>query len=145
MKNNSKIAILMSVRNEEDLIDFNITYHLDLGFDYIFIANHCSTDKTSDILDSYKEDSRVVVINETNKVFDHAKIVNKLLKFANENYKIDWFAFLDVDEFFSIKEKNIHDFVARLDSKGIPYATIGWQTHCLIILIQIILVLLLIK
>ena len=126
MKNNSKIAILMSVRNEEDLIDFNITYHLDLGFDYIFIANHCSTDKTNDILDSYKEDSRVIVINETDNVFDHAKIVNKLLKFANENYKIDWFAFLDVDEFFSIKEKNIHDFVARLDSRGIPYATIGW-------------------
>lgn len=126
MKNKSKVAILMSIRNEEVLIDFNIAYHLDLGFDYIFIANHCSTDKTNEILDSYKDNPRVIVINETNQVFDHAKIINKLLNFANKNFKIDWFAFLDVDEFLSINEKNIHEFVEKLDSKGIPYATIGW-------------------
>ena len=48
------------------------------------------------------------------------------MNFANKNFKIDWLAFLDVDEFLSIKEKNIHEFVARLDSKRIPYATIGW-------------------
>ena len=115
----SKIAILMSVRNEESYIDLNISYHLDLGFDYIFIADHCSTDKTRELLDSYKDDPRVIIIQETNPVFDHARIANNLLNHAKLNYKIDWFTFLDVDEFISIKEVDIHDFVGRLENKKI--------------------------
>jgi len=126
MSKKNTTAILMSVRNEESYIDFNISYHLDLGFDYIFIVNHCSTDDTSKVLDKYKLDKRVVVINEEDPVFDHAKITNKLLAHANENYKIDWFMFLDADEFLSVKDKTIHGFVERLDVHNIPYATIGW-------------------
>ncbi|MCX6717189.1 MAG: glycosyltransferase family 2 protein [Candidatus Taylorbacteria bacterium] len=126
MATKNVIAILMSVKDEESYIDFNISYHLDLGFDYIFIANHCSTDNTNKILDSYKNDPRIVVINEKDPVFDHAKIANKLLNFANANYKIDWFIFLDADEFLSISDKSIHDFVKRLEENDIPYATIGW-------------------
>ncbi len=123
---NNTVAILMSVRDEESYIDFNISYNLDLGFDYIFVANHCSTDNTNKILDSYKDDPRVVVIEEKDPAFDHAKITNRLLSYANANYKIDWFIFLDADEFLSIKDKTIHDFTARLENKSIPYATIGW-------------------
>lgn len=122
----NKIAILMSVRNEESYIDLNISYHLDLGFDYIFIADHCSIDGTKKILKSYNNDPRVIIIEEKDPVFDHARIANQLLKYAKENYKIDWFIFLDADEFLSIKEKDVHDFVARLEDNNIPYATIGW-------------------
>ncbi|MBU2472702.1 glycosyltransferase family 2 protein [Patescibacteria group bacterium] len=116
----------MSVRDEESYINFNISYHLDLGFDYIFIANHCSTDNTNKILNSYKDNPRVVVIEEKDPVFDHAKITNKLLSYANANYKIDWFIFLDADEFLSISDESVHNFIARLENNGIPYATIGW-------------------
>lgn len=125
-KENNIVAIIMSIRNEESIIDFNILYHLDLGFDYIFIVNHCSTDNTRKILEAYKNNFRVVVVEEQDPVFDHAKITNKLIHYANDHYKIDWFVFLDADEFFSIKDKNIHDFLDRLNEKEIPYATIGW-------------------
>ncbi len=120
------IAILMSVRDEEAYIDLNISYHLDIGFDYIFIANHCSKDRTEAILDFYRNDPRVVFIRENDPTFDHAKISNKLLDYVNRNYKIDWFLFLDADEFLSLKEKNIHAFVDCLEQNNIPYATIGW-------------------
>ena len=84
MDANNTVAILMSVRDEESYIDLNIAYHLDLGFDYIFIANHCSTDYTNEILASYGDDSRVIVIEEKDPVFDHVKIANKLcLKYLN--------------------------------------------------------------
>ena len=32
---------------------------------------------------------------------------------------------MDADEFLSIRDESIHDFVARLENKDIPYATIG--------------------
>ena len=125
-KKSNNVAILMSIRDEESYIDLNISYHLDLGFDYIFIANHCSTDNTSKILDSYKNDPRIIIVEEKDPAFDHAKIANKLLGYANANYKIDWFIFLDADEFLSIRDKTIHDFIASLEKNNIPYATIGW-------------------
>jgi len=120
------VAILLSVRDEETYIDLNISYHLDLGIDYIFIANHCSTDNTNKILNSYRNDPRVIVMQENDPIFDHAKITNKLLKLANSKHKIDWFIFLDADEFLSVKDKTIHNFIARLEKNRIPYATIGW-------------------
>lgn len=126
MNKKNTIAILMSVRNEESYIDLNIEYHLDLGFDYIFIADHCSEDGTSEKLLKYKDDFRVIVIKEDDPIFDHAKITNKLLKYAKDNYKIDWFTFLDVDEFLSLKDGDIHSFVDGLEGENIPYATIGW-------------------
>lgn len=116
----------MAVRNEEVYIDLNISYHLDLGFDYIFIADHCSTDGTRKILDSYGDDPRIIVLEEKDPVFDHARIANNLLAHAKENYQIDWFIFLDADEFLAIGKGDIHDFVAKLESNNIPYATIGW-------------------
>lgn len=125
-KINNVVAILMSVRDEESYIDLNISYHLDLGFDYIFITNHCSTDNTSKILNLYKDDPRVIVVEEKDSAFDHAKITNRLLKYANSHYKIDWFIFLDADEFFVVRDKNIHDFITRLENNNIPYTTIGW-------------------
>ncbi len=126
VKTDNVVAILMSVRDEESYIDLNISYHLDLGFDYIFVVNHCSTDNTNKVLDLYKDDPRVVVIKEKDPVFDHAKIANRLLNYANTSYKIDWFIFLDADEFLSIRDKTIHDFIVRLEDNCIPYATIGW-------------------
>ncbi len=126
MKTSKTTAILMSVRDEESFIDLNISYHLDLGFDYIFIANHCSTDNTKSILDSYKDNPRVVIVDEKDPVFDHAKIINKLLEYTNANYKIDWYIFLDADEFLSVSDGPIRNFIARLENDNIPYATIGW-------------------
>lgn len=125
-KTSNVVAMLMPVRDEEAYIDLNISYHLDLGFDYIFIANHCSTDNTSKILNSYKDDPRIVVIEEKDPVFDHAKILNQLVTHANAQYKIDWFICLGADEFLSIKDKSIQDFTAHLEENSIPYATIGW-------------------
>ncbi|KND47692.1 MAG: hypothetical protein AB201_02020 [Parcubacteria bacterium C7867-006] len=126
MQNDQKVAILMSVRDEESYIDFNISYHLNLGFDYIFIANHCSTDGTKGILNLYKDNPKVIVIEENDPVFDHAIIQKKILDHINANYKIDWFVFLDADEFMSVRDNSIHSFINRLEDNNIPYATVGW-------------------
>ncbi len=120
------VAILMSVRNEQVYLDFNISYHLDKGFDLIFIANHGSTDRTNQILEQYDSDPRVVILQEDAADFDHAVIVNKILAFAKENYHIDWFLFLDADEFFTAEVGDVHNLTSSLQERGICYATVGW-------------------
>lgn len=116
----------MAVRNEELYIDLNIAYHLDLGVDYLFIADHCSTDRTTALLETYATDPRVVVLREKDPVFDHARIVNGLVAFANANYAVDWWVFLDADEFLVVPGGSLCSFIRRMENQGIPYATIGW-------------------
>lgn len=120
-----KIAALMIVRDEEIYIEWNIRYHLSLGFDYIFITNHCSTDSTKSILETFAGNKKIVVFEESQPVFDHGIIANKLLQSILRNYEIDWFFLIDADEFLSI-QPDIHSFIANLEERKIIYASIGW-------------------
>lgn len=123
----NKIAALLVVRNEEDYIEYNIEYHLNLGFDYLLITNHCSTDNTNKILEKYSANPKVFINNYADTVFDHGKIANQLLQLALQKFKdINWLFLLDADEFISIPQKTVQDFTKDLDERGIIYATIGW-------------------
>jgi hypothetical protein len=119
------IVALMTVRNEQDYLDFNINYHLQLGFDALFIVDHCSEDSTREILETYSDDDRVIVFHETDPIFDHARIINKLLNFANQHFEINWFYLLDADEFLSIAT-NVQVFTESLQRRNIFYASVGW-------------------
>lgn len=120
-----KIAALMIVRDEETFIEWNIRYHLQLGFDYMFITNHCSIDTTKVILKKFSDNKKIIVIEESEPTFDHGKIANKLLQFALKQYNIDWFFLIDADEFLSIPTK-LHPFIEDLEKRKIIYASIGW-------------------
>ncbi len=120
-----KIAALMIIRDEETYIEWNIRYHLHLGFDFIFITNHCSTDNTKQILEKFSDHKNIIVFEELESTFDHGKIANKLLQAALKSYAIDWFFLIDADEFLSIPT-NVHSFITKLEERKIIYASIGW-------------------
>jgi hypothetical protein len=120
-----KIAALMIIRDEETYIEWNIRYHLELGFDYIFITNHCSVDKTKIILQKFSDHKNIIIFEESESTFDHGKIANQLLQSALEQYDIDWFFLIDADEFLSIPTK-LHLFIEDLERRKIIYASIGW-------------------
>lgn len=120
-----KIAALMIIRDEETYIEWNIRYHLHLGFDYIFITNHCSTDKTKQILQKFSDHKNIIVFEELESTFDHGKIANKLLQNAISTFQIDWFFLIDADEFLGIGT-DVHSFIQSLEEREIVYASIGW-------------------
>jgi hypothetical protein len=120
-----KIAALIIVRDEETYIEFNIKYHLALGFDFMFITNHCSEDNTNQILRKYESNPKIILLNEFDPVFDHGKITNILLQKALSSFEIDWFFLIDADEFLGIPA-DVHSFVQSLEERKIVYASIGW-------------------
>ncbi len=124
-KPKKRAIALMTVRDEEDYIEHNIRYHLGLGFDAIFIVDHCSQDETKNILNKFKHDPRVIVCQKTDTIFDHGKIINELLQAAIKSYEIDWIFLLDADEFLGIKT-DVHSFIDFLERQNIFYATVEW-------------------
>ncbi len=93
----------------------------------MYLSNHCSTDATNDILKKYSSNQNIFIHNHDNPVFDHGKIANELLQLGLKKYPgIEWIFLLDADEFISIPQSNIKDFVDCLEERGIVYATMGW-------------------
>lgn len=119
------VAAIMVVRDEEELIERNIRYHLDAGFDVIAVLDHCSQDGTSEILDAMKRHHNIFVLRDNDPVFDHARLSNRLLnEFLHVN-QVDWVFSIDADEFLHVSEC-LHEFIDQLNSQGIKYGTIGW-------------------
>ncbi len=114
-----KIVANIAVRDEAELIGPNIEYHLSIGFHGIVIANICSTDGTTQLLEKYKNHPQVIVIpvpTQDNSVFNWNEA---LLKTSKEIYQPDFIAHFDADEFlyspsheFLASEEFAHDTLA---------------------------------
>ena len=60
------------LRDEVDVIDAQISYHLSSGVDFVVAIDHDSRDGTSDILESYARDGHLVRIPKTGKMQESA-------------------------------------------------------------------------
>ena len=122
-----KVCAIMVVRDEATLIERNINYHLELGFDHIFILDHHSLDETYEILNRIRiaRNNRITIFREQNPIFDHEKYANQLLNHALKEINPDWIFHLDADEFLGVGTP-VHRFLSKISALGISYATIKW-------------------
>lgn len=97
MKNNPLVSVVMPVYNSEKYVEtaldsiLNQTYS---NFEFIIIDD-CSSDKTFEILESYKKKDRRIVLNRNKKNIGVTKSLNKALELAKGKYIIrmdadDW-------------------------------------------------------
>lgn len=119
------VAALMVIRDERELIERNIRYHLDSGFDLIAVMDHCSRDGTSEILAAMSRHHNLVVMRDNDPIFDHSRLCNHLLNELLKVNQVDWIFLLDADEFLHVPG-GIHAFLTQLSVEGIKYGTIEW-------------------
>lgn len=95
-----KITMNLLVRNEEDILEYNILHHRKIGIDHINIMNHLSTDKTEDIINFYAKDGFVTHIKQNSDRYDQDIWMTEL---TNNAYRdgCDWIINADADEFFN--------------------------------------------
>jgi len=90
----------LAVRDEADVIETNIRYHLDAGVDFIIATDHRSTDGTTEILRSYERDGRLHLIRKREEAFRQTEWVNEMARLAATSYGADWVINADADEFW---------------------------------------------
>jgi hypothetical protein len=115
----------MVVRDEEAILPFNLQYHLDYGFDHIFVLDNGSVDRTPEILQRFKETGRVTAAAGSTLRFDHERLANELLDIALRRYSPDWIFLLDADEFIDTNEP-LCGFLQKMEQDGVRYGTIKW-------------------
>lgn len=122
-----KIVSITAVKNESDIIESFVRYHLNI-VDEMIILNNGSTDDTNFILDSLiKEGLPIIVLNDTDRYFEPRIKYNCLLRKAFNEFNADIVCPLDVDEFITCKTGNPRTILEKLN--GLTYYSVKWRTY----------------
>jgi Glycosyl transferase family 2 len=87
-------------RDEADIVDAQIAFHLHAGVDFVIATDHLSEDGTVDILERYERAGHLHLIREQKPVVQQAEWVTRMARLAATEFEADWVLNADADEFW---------------------------------------------
>jgi hypothetical protein len=127
VKKTKTVALFTNARDEKYIKEW-AAHHLLLGFDYIFITDHLSAIPLTSVLHNFSKRVIVSRCNKNNNI--KIELMNKAIITAKK-YRVDWFIYLDADEFIILNHKtitNIKQFLQvynNADMVGINWLMFG--------------------
>lgn len=95
-----KLVMTMVVRDEADIIEKNIKFHLEQGVNHFLVMDNASVDGTRDILEDLRRQNPITVIDEPGRDHSQSRWMTRLAKMAYEYLDADWVIPNDADEFW---------------------------------------------
>jgi hypothetical protein len=87
-------------RDEEDVVEENLIYHLDRGVDFVVATDNNSADGTADILERYQREGHLHLIREPSTDFAQHAWRTRMARLAATEFAADWVIDNDADEFW---------------------------------------------
>lgn len=92
--------MIMLVRNEADVIDSQIAFHLSAGVDFFVVMDHGSTDGTTETLERHERAGRLHLIRQESELLLDGEWRNDMARLAATEFGADWVIPSDADEFW---------------------------------------------
>ena len=102
------------VRDEADIIEDQISFHLAAGVDFFVVTDHASTDGTTDILERYARRDVLQLSRETGEEKRQSEWVTRMARVAATQYGADWVINSDADEFWWPRGGTLKDVLAAI-------------------------------
>ena len=106
----------MLVRDEIDIIEVQIAYHLNAGVDFVIVTDHDSRDGTSDVLEAYARDGHLLRIPKSGKMYE-STWRSHMARLAATEYGADWVLNNDADEFWVPRESTLKEALAAVPER----------------------------
>jgi hypothetical protein len=107
-----KLVQMLVVRDEADIVDAQIAFHLNAGVDFVIATDHDSGDGTTEILESYSDQGYLHLIRETGKNRDSWR--TRMARLAATEYGADWTIDCDADEFWWPRGESLKEILAAI-------------------------------
>ena len=120
-----KIVSITSIKNESDIIESFVRYHLNI-VDFMIFLNSGSTDDSLNILNNLIDENLPIVVIEGDGYFEPYINYNYLLNLAINDYGADVICPLDCDEFIIAKSGNPRDIIVNIPENS--YYKLKWKT-----------------
>lgn len=99
-KHKIKLVMTLLVRDEADIIEKNICFHLNHGVDHIIAMDNCSTDQTTQILKKYAKRRVLTYLKQKDTTYEQAKWVSAMARHAVTKLHATHLIHADADEFW---------------------------------------------
>ena len=78
------------VRDERDIVEQHLAFHLASGVDLVIVTDHASTDGTQDVLARHEAEGRVRVLREPDGPFRQREWLTRMARLAATEHGADW-------------------------------------------------------
>jgi len=95
-----RLILTLLCRNEIDIIESMIRFHLGQGVDCIVATDNGSNDGTRDCLQHHVQSGKLLLIDQPESTHDQAVWVSVMARMATEQLAADWLIHSDADEFW---------------------------------------------
>jgi len=118
-----KLVQTLIVRDEADVVDAQIAYHLNAGVDLVLATDHDSRDGTTEILESYEREGSLRLFREKQGEMRDSDWRTRMARLAATEHGADWVINTDADEFWMPREGTLKERLAAVPAGlGIVWA-----------------------
>jgi glycosyl transferase family 2 len=108
-----KVVSVLVARDDADVLDAQIAFHLNTGVDFVIATDHESQDGTTDILESYARAGHLRRIAESGETRDN-EWRTRMARLAATEYGADWVLSSDADEFWWPRGESLKDVLTAM-------------------------------
>lgn len=112
-----KVVLTVLARDEADIIDAQIAFHLNAGVDFVIATDNNSRDATTEILRDYARDGVLHLLHEPAEGLRQGEWVTRMARMAATEYDADWVINADADEFWWPRGGSLREVLAAIPKR----------------------------
>jgi hypothetical protein len=112
-----KLVMTLLCRDEEDIVDSMLAFHLNAGVDFVIATDHASHDGTTEILERYAREGYLRLIREEDSEYREVQWRTRMARLAATEYQAEWVINSDADEFWWPRGLDLKDVVGSVPQR----------------------------
>jgi Glycosyl transferase family 2 len=122
-----RLVLTVLARDEADVIDASLSFHLSAGVDFVVATDNGSRDGTREIFERYRREGRLHLIDEPAEGLRQSEWVTRMARLAASDFGADWVINSDADEFWWPRGPSLRDVLEAVPPQyGVIHAF--WRT-----------------
>jgi hypothetical protein len=118
-----KLVVTVLARDEADVIEAQVAFHLNAGADFVIATDNNSKDGTTEILQAYAREGVLHLIHEPAEGLRQGEWVTRMARLAATEYGADWVINTDADEFWWPRGGSLKEVLSAVpDTYGVVQA-----------------------
>src|SRR3954453_893705 len=112
-----KLVMTLLARDEADVVDDNVKFHLNAGVDFVIAMDNLSHDGTTEILESYAKAGQLHLIRQASEYLRQADWITEMGRLAATEFGADWVIHGDADEFWWPRGESLKDVLDSIPAR----------------------------
>jgi hypothetical protein len=112
-----RLVMTLLVRDEADIVDAQIAFHLQAGVDFVVATDNRSEDGTTEILERYAEQGVLHLIREPGEDLRQTEWVSRMARLAATEFGADWVLNTDADELWWCHDGSLKELLGAIPNR----------------------------